>query len=125
MQQHQAFIRTRPVQVMLRWQAILTVAAAVIAGAIAGPQGALSAFLGGIVNLSAGAVYAFVVGIGRTDTAGGTLIKMFRAEAVKIALIVAQIGLILTTYQAIVTAAFFTAFVVTALAFAAAFTVSD
>jgi ATP synthase protein I len=110
---------------MLRWQAIITVAVAVLAGAVAGVDGALSALLGGLVNLSAGVAYAFVVGIGHTTTAGGTLIKMFRGEAVKIALIVIQLWLILTMYHDIVTAAFFAAFIVTALAFATAFTVRE
>ena len=110
---------------MLRWQAILSLAIAAIAAVFAGWDGALSALLGGVVNLSAGVAYAFVVGIGATNMAGGTLVKMFRAEAVKIALIVIQLWLVLTIYQNIVTAAFFAAFVVTALAFATAFTVRE
>jgi F0F1-type ATP synthase assembly protein I len=121
----QPFIRTKPIQTMLRWQAIITVVAAIIAAVLAGFDGGLSAVLGGIVNLAAGAAYAFVVGIGRAETAGATLYKMFRAEAVKIALIVIQLWLILTMYHNIVMAAFFATFVLTALAFATAFTVRD
>ena len=48
---------------MLVWQAAATLIIAVIAGLWAGGHGALSAVLGGVVNMSAGVVYAFVLAV--------------------------------------------------------------
>ena len=62
-----------------------------------------------------GAAYAFVVGLADPASAGGTLVTVFRAEAVKIVLIVVQLWLVLTMYQDVVHAVFFAAFVVTVL----------
>ena len=50
---------------MLVWQAAATLIIAAIAGAWVGFHGALSAVLGGVVNLSAGVVYAFVLAIAK------------------------------------------------------------
>jgi F0F1-type ATP synthase assembly protein I len=68
-----------------------------------------------LVNVSAGVVFAMLVGIGRSSTAAGTLHTMIRAEAAKITVIVLQLWLLIGTYRAMVPAAFFAAFVVTVL----------
>ena len=119
------FIRTKPIRAVLRWQVIATAVIAAIAAAVSGSHGALSAILGGTVNLTAGVAYALVVSVSRVSTAEKVVRTMFRAEAVKIALIVVQLGLILTTYKSLVAIAFFSAFIVTALAFAGAISVRD
>lgn len=90
-----------------------------------GWQGALSATLGGAVNISAGAVFAVLVALGRSESAFGTVRTMLRAEAGKITMIVLQLWLILTTYQDVVHVAFFSAFVVTVLVSQAAILVQD
>ena len=71
--------------------------------------------LGGVVSLTASAVYAFVVALSRPTTAAGSLAAMFRAEASKIVVILGEFWLVLATYKEIVLAAFFLAFVVTVL----------
>jgi ATP synthase protein I len=119
------FIRSKPIRTVLRWQVIATAAIAAIAAAVSGRHGALSAILGGGVNLTAGVAYALVVSVSRTGSAAEIVRTMFRAEALKIALIIVQLGLILTTYKSMVAIAFFSAFIATALAFAGAISVRE
>jgi len=101
--------------------AVLTLAAAFLWGR----DGAVSAALGGAVNLVAGGVYGWRVTRGEARTAGETLATMFRAWAIKLLLIVVQLWLVLSLYRDIVHAAFFAAFVVTVGVFAAAVAVRD
>lgn len=102
-----------------------TLLVAAIAAVWTGWQGALSATLGGAVNIAAGAVFAVLVALGRSDSAFGTVRTMLRAEAGKITMIVLQLWLILTTYRDVVHVAFFSAFVVTVLVSQAAILVQD
>jgi ATP synthase protein I len=118
-------LSTKPYVTVLKWQALATGVIALIAYAWAGGHGALSALLGGLVNVTAGVVYAVIVFLGRSRTAPGTMATVFRAEAGKILVIILQLWLLLTTYQNVVTAAFFTAFVVTVLLFRVALFVRD
>jgi ATP synthase protein I len=97
------------------WQAIASVIVAVPAGWLAGWHGAVSALLGGLVNVSAGIVFAMLVSIGRPVTETATLRTMLRAEAAKIIVIVLQLWVLIGMYRQMVYAAFFAAFVVTVL----------
>ena len=90
-----------------------------------GAQGALSAVLGGVINLSAGVVYAFVLAVAPGKTAGATMVAMFRAEAAKILVIIGQLWLVLATYKDAVLPALLAAFVVTVLLFRVALFVRD
>ena len=90
-----------------------------------GWHGALSGLLGGITNLAAGAVYALVVGLANPASAAGTVVTAFRAEAIEILLIVAQLWLVLTMYADVVHAVFFAAFVVTVLVTQAAILIRE
>jgi ATP synthase protein I len=102
-----------------------TLVLAVVAGLWAGWHGALSAALGGLVNIAAGAVFAFLIALNPSATATGTVRTMLRAEAGKITVIVLQLWLVLTMYKDVVHAAFFTAFVVTVLVSQTAILVKD
>jgi len=114
-----------PIRRVAVWQALATLAVATVAGAWAGWQGALSAVLGGVINIAAGAVFAMLLALNPTATATGTVRTLLRAEAAKIAVIVLQLWLVLTTYRDVVHAAFFSAFVVTVLVSQAAILVQD
>ena len=81
--------------------------------------------LGGVINLSAGVVYAFVLAIAPGKTAGATMVAMFRAEAAKILVIIGQLWLVLATYKDAVLPALLAAFVVTVLLFRVALFVRD
>lgn len=108
-------LSTKPYVAVLKWQALVTGGLALVAGLWAGGHGALSALLGGLVNITAGVVYAVVVFMGKRASARHTVGTVFRAEASKILVIVVQLWLVLTTYREVVTAAFLAAFVITVL----------
>jgi ATP synthase protein I len=122
-------LKTKPIRTVLRWQVIATAAVAAVAGAVAGWHGALSAVLGGLINVAAGFGYALLLGLGlgtaEIPSARTSLLAMARAEAGKILLIVGGLWLVLSVYRAIVPAAFFTAFVITVVIFSTAFFVRD
>lgn len=107
------------------WQLLASAVVAIGAGWWAGWHGVLSSFLGGIVNVSAGIVFAMLVRLGRQETAASTIRTMLRAEIAKIALIVLQLWLVLTTYPEVVHGAFFAAFIVTVFVSQAAILIRD
>ncbi len=116
----EAPIKTKPIRRILVWQAAATVVLALLSGLVAGLHGALSALLGGVVNITAVVVYAVVLGVSNPSSAGATVAAMFRAEASKILVIIVQLWLVLTTYKDLVPAAFFATFVITVLLFSMA-----
>ena len=122
-------LKTKPIRTVLRWQVIATAAVAGVAGLMAGAHGAVSAMLGGFVNVAAGVVYGWLLGLGLGTKAvpdvGSSLIAMFRAEAGKVLVIVGGLWLSLSTYRDMVPVAFFTAFVITVIVFSMAFFVRD
>ncbi|HQR10312.1 MAG TPA: ATP synthase subunit I [Casimicrobiaceae bacterium] len=113
----QAPLSSKPIRRVLKWQAIATIVVAAVAGLWQGGHGALSAVLGGVVNVTAVVVYAVVLGISKPASAGGTVAAVFRAEAIKVLVIVLQLWVVLVTYTNLVAAAFFTSFVITVLLF--------
>jgi len=118
-------LSTKPIRYVLKWQALATLAIAVVAGIWAGVHGAVSAVLGGVVNLCACIVYAFVLGLGKPASAGATVVALFRAEASKVLVIVLQLWLVLATYRDIVLPAFLATFVITVFLFGMALLVRD
>lgn len=115
----------RPIRIVQRWQLIATAALTLVALLLWGRDGALSAALGGAVNLTAGWVYGWRVSQREARTAGEALRTMMRAEGMKILLIVIQLWLVLAYFRDIVHVAFFAAFVITVGIFAAAIAVRD
>lgn len=118
-------VRSRPIRTTLRWQLIVSAALAAVGGFIWGLHGAMSAALGGLVNVVAGWGYGWLVTRRTRQSAGQALATMFRAEAVKIALIVAQLWLLIANYRDMVVASFLIAFVITVLVSATAIVVKD
>ena len=114
-------LKSKPIRMALRWQALATLAIAAGAGLWAGGHAALSAALGGLVTLSSTVVYAFALGLGPTTSAGASIVTMMRAEGAKILVIILQLWLVLATYKDVVLAALFAAFAVTVLLFSTAF----
>ncbi len=118
-------LSTKPFRTVLLWQAVATLAIAAISGFVAGVHGALSAVLGGLVNLSAGVVFAFVLAVAPPRSAGATITAMFRAEGAKVLVIIALLGVVLSKYRDAVLPAFLAAFVVTVLLSSVALFVRD
>jgi ATP synthase protein I len=117
----EAPLSTKPIRRVLQWQAGATVAMAAMAWAWLGWHGALSAVLGGVVNITAVVVYALVMGISNPSSAGATVAALFRAEASKILVIIAGLWLVLSTYKDVVPVALFATFLITVLLFRMAF----
>ena len=115
----------RPIRIVLRWQVIVTAVLTLVAGFLWGWDGALSAVLGGAVNIVAGGVYGWRVSRSEARSAGEALATMLRAEGIKILLIIAGLLLVLMTYRDVVHLAFLATFVVTVLVFSAAIAVRD
>lgn len=116
---------SKPIRTVLRWQLLVTAALTLLAGAWAGAHGALSAALGGLVSIGAGLGFAVAASVGKTESAGGTLLAAFRAEMVKIGLVVLLLWLVLAIYKSVVVAAFMGSFAVTVLIFSMAFFVRE
>ena len=112
-----------PIRTVVRWQVIATVALAIVAAFLWGTDGALSAALGGAVNVIAGWVYGWRISRYEARTAGEALQTMLRAEAIKVLLIIAGLWIALSVYKDMVHVAFFAAFVITVMVFAAAIAV--
>jgi F0F1-type ATP synthase assembly protein I len=115
----------RPIRTVLCWQLLVTAALTLLAGIVAGVDGALSAALGGAVSLCAGGVSAIVASLGDKQSAGGIVTGALRAEGIKIALIVGLLWLVLATYADVVAPAFFGSFIATILIFSMAFFVRE
>lgn len=110
---------------MLSWQILATVALALLAAIPWGKDGAVSAALGGGINVAAGSAYAWIVSRRKARTAGEALRTMLRAEAVKVLLIIALLWLAMARYHSIVHGVFLGSFAVTVGIFAAAIAVKD
>lgn len=115
----------KPIRIVLRWQVIVTAALTLVAALVWGEDGAISAALGGAINIVAGWVYGWRAAQGEARTAGEALRTILRAEAIKVLLIVVGLAVVLTSYREIVHVAFFASFVITVGVFAAAIAVPD
>ena len=117
--------RLRPIRIVLAWQLIVTLVLSLAGALLWGRDGALSAALGGAINLAAGWVYGWRISQREARTAGETLAMLFRAWGMKVLLIIAGLVLVLSLYRNIVHAAFFLAFTITVGVFAAAIAVDE
>ena len=118
-------IEGKPVRTVLRWQLYATAASMLIAAFWSGSHAAFSALLGGLINVTAGAVFGLVATHSRKGTAGEALIALMRAEAGKVLLIVVQLWLVLAYYKALVLAPFFATFFLTVIFFSMAIFVRE
>lgn len=116
---------SKPIRTVLRWQVMATAALTLVAGALAGGDGALSAALGGAVSIFSGWASAVVASLGRAESAEGALFAVLRAEAVKIGLIVILLWLVLATYRDVAVLVFLGSFAVTVVIFSMAFFVRE
>jgi ATP synthase protein I len=118
-------LQSKAIRTVFRWQAWATAAMALIAVAFWGMHAGLSALLGGLVSMAAGAVFAIVAYTGRSASAGRALRVALRAEAAKVIAVVLLLWLVLATYKEVVPLGFLGAFVVTVVIFSAAIAVRD
>lgn len=119
-------VRSKPIRTVLWWQVCATGALALVAGLLGGIHAAVSALLGGMVSLFAGWIYAVVGSLGGSkQSAGEALLRVLRAEAVKILVIVAGLLAGLAAYREVVVLAFLGTFVLATLIFSMAILVRE
>lgn len=118
-------VHIRPIRTVLRWQLLATAVLTLVSAIPWGKDGALSAALGGSINLAAGWAYGWVLSRSAKASSGEALRTMFRAEAIKVLLIIFLLWLVFVNYGSIVHAAFLGTFAITVAIFAAAIAVRD
>jgi len=115
----------RPIRIVLRWQVLATAVLTLVSAIPWGKDGAVSAALGGSINLVAGWAYGWIASRSGKASPGEALRTMFRAEAVKVLLIIVLLWMVFVNYASIVHAAFLGTFAITVAIFAAAIAVRD
>ena len=115
----------RPIRTAIRRQAVATAILVSVAALWAGVHGAVSAALGGMINIGAGVVAALIATRRPADSAGGILYGALRAEGARVVLIILLLWLVLATYRDIVAVAFFVSFALTLLIFSSALFMRD
>ena len=118
-------LQSNAIRKVFRWQACATVAMALVAAALWGMHAGLSALLGGLVSMAAGAVFGIVAYTGKGRSAGEVLRVALRAEAAKIIAAVLLLWLVLANYKEVVAPGFLGAFAVTVAIFSAAIAVRE
>jgi len=118
-------IQSAPFRAVMRWQAMTTVAMAIVVGVFAGLHGAVSSALGGAVALAACTGFVVVTQMARVASASATLLIAFRAEGVKVGLSVLLLWLVLSVYKEVIAVAFIGSFAVSILVFSMAVFVRD
>jgi ATP synthase protein I len=118
-------VHIRPIRTVLRWQLLATAVLSLVAVIPWGKDGMLSAALGGSINLAAGWAYGWILSRSGKASPGEALRTMFRAEAVKVLVIIVLLWLVFVNYGSIVHAAFLGTFAITVAIFAAAIAVRD
>jgi ATP synthase protein I len=118
-------IQSKPIRSVLLWQVVMTSLLAVLAGWLAGKHGAVSAALGGLVNIAAGLAFGLIMQSSDMQSANGTVVAALRAEAAKIGLAVILLWLILAIYKDVVLIVFIGSFILSLLVFSMAFFVRD
>ena len=117
--------KRKPFRTVLAWQGGWSVAAAILAGGLAGRHGALSAGLGGAIGLAGSFVFAWLVGRNRALTAEGILLTALKAEAVKVLVLFGLLTLVLVLYKNVVVVGLIGSFIVSIVIFGFAFFVRD
>jgi ATP synthase protein I len=116
---------TKPIRTVLQWQLAATAALTVTGGLLAGQNGAISAAAGGAISILAGLAAAWMASRSSARSAGGLLLGALRAEAVKVALAVFLLWLVLANFPGAHAALLVGTFAVTIVIFAMAFFVRE
>ena len=106
-------------------QVLCTAAVILLSAWLAGLHGAVSAALGGLIGITAGLVFAVMAARSKSKSAGGALYAALRAEAVKLALMVLLLGIVLTTYRDVFAIGLIGSFIATVVIFTMAVWIRD
>jgi ATP synthase protein I len=115
----------KPVLTVLKWQLLATMALVLVSAFVSGRHGAVSALAGGVISITAGIAAALVASLGSARSPASVLLGALRGEAVKIAVALLLLWLVLSHYADAVIGALIGSCVVTLLIFGMAFFVRD
>jgi ATP synthase protein I len=115
----------KPVLTVLKWQLLATMALVLVSAFVSGRHGAVSALAGGAISITAGIAAALVASLGSARSPASVLLGALRGEAVKIAVALLLLWLVLSHYADAVIGALIGSCVVTLLIFGMAFFVRD
>lgn len=118
-------LRSKALNTVLGWQALATLGIVLIAAAVAGMHGAISAALGGATSMVAGVAAGLLLQRRKAKVAGDMIVVAISVEAVRIALMLAALWLIFAIYDKVVSGSLIAAFIVTVLIFSMAFFVRE
>jgi ATP synthase protein I len=118
-------LASRPIRILLAWQAVATLAFAALGGLWEGRPGAISGALGAAINLVGNFVYALMAGLVRPSSATGAMFMLLRAESLKVAMVLVLLLLVLRLYRELAAGPFIVAFIATALMFGIALRVRN
>ncbi len=93
------WIKNRPLRIIIRWQLLFTLIAALGCSIWMDDHGAISALLGGFISVASSSAFALIVSLHKGSSASGTLRTALRAEAVKIVVIVILLWQVLTQFE--------------------------
>ncbi len=113
----------RVFRIAMIWQSAAVASIAILAAALSGSQGFLSAVLGGSIGVVGVLVFGFMSQRGTASPHSAVRVAL-RAEAVKIVAIVVLLWLSFAAYRDMVVLAFISAFIVSVLLAGIAFAVS-
>ena len=91
-------ITSRPMRVVMLWQIVATLLLTLGSGLLGGLEMGVSALLGGLANQVADLAYALMVSGSKVRSAGSVLRILFRAEAVRVILIILLLSAVLVGY---------------------------
>lgn len=91
-------ITSRPMRVVMLWQIVATLLLTLGSGLLGGLEMGVSALLGGLANQVADLAYALMVSGSKVRSAGSVLRILFRAEAVRVTLIILLLSAVLMGY---------------------------
>jgi len=115
----------KPVLTVLKWQLLATMALVLVSAFVSGRHGAVSALAGGAISITAGIAAALAASLGSARSPASVLLGALRGEAVKIAVALLLLWLVLSRYGDAVIGALIGSCVVTLLIFGMAFFVRE
>jgi len=118
-------VQSKAIRTVLLWQIVATCVMTLVLGLLTSVHGAASAMLGGLVSMCAGISFSIVVSLSKSNSAAGTLVTAFRAEATKVFVAVALLWLVFAAYKDVVAIGFIGSFAISILIFGMAFFVRE
>ncbi|SNX60255.1 ATP synthase protein I [Nitrosomonas ureae] len=120
-----SWIKSRSLKIVLLVQLLFTFVLVIIFMLTLGKHGAISAMLGGGVNVISSTVFALIVSRHQGYTAGGAIRTALRAEAVKIILIIGLLWMVFKFYTSVNALVFIGTFILMVLVYSMVLLVAD